>query len=684
MNNLSIHFKLLFLIFFLTLFVSCTNKDDYKLSSDEITFEVNDRLFTRINSADKSLEIGKSFEPSEFIIIGQDTLKEFHLISSEKINNEDLTKLVVTGELKNEKYNILKSAVFTFNKSFPKLISVKVNYKNNGNSDLKISEWVNNAYTFSVSDSSEIVWSFQGASYPERPDWVLKVPNNFHQENFMGMNASDYGGGTPVVDIWNKNIGIGIGLLELVPKLVSLPVSRDNNIVKVNVNDKKEILLKPNESFVTFETFISMHKKDYFETLSNYSSLLQKRGLKFKEIDDAAYEPIWCAWGYERNFKVQDVLNTLPKVKELGLKWAVLDDGWQTSEGDWYLNPKKFPNGDSDMINFVDRIHQQGLKAKLWWAPLAVDPETDLFKNQKDLLLVNKEGNYQDITWWDSYYLCPAYQGTIDYTNNLVKKFISDWGYDGLKIDGQHLNAAPPCYNPLHNHKYPEESVEAMPQFYDEIYKTVININKQAVVEICPCGDSYSFFMLPNINQTVSSDPISSWQIRTKGKSIKAMMGARAPYYGDHVELSSTREDFASTVGIGGVVGTKFTYPVGIYINTESGDVSLTPEREKKWKKWISIYNTNMLSKGDYIGNLYDIGFDRPETHVVQKDDTMFYSFYADTFNGKIELRGLDRSKEYLVYDYVNNNEMGEIKGNDPHFNTEFNDYLLVKVTPIN
>ena len=246
------------------------------------------------------------------------------------------------------------------------------------------------------------------------------------------------------------------------------------------------------------------------------------------------------------------------------------------------------------------------------------------------------------------------------------------------------MNAAPPCYNPLHNHKYPEESVEAMPKFYDEIYKTVININKQAVVEICPCGDSYSFFMLPNINQTVSSDPISSWQIRTKGKSIKAMMGARAPYYGDHVELSSTREDFASTVGIGGVVGTKFTYPVGIYINTESGDVSLTPEREKKWKKWISIYNTNMLSKGDYIGNLYDIGFDRPETHVVQKDDTMFYSFYADTFNGKIELRGLDRSKEYLVYDYVNNNEMGEIKGNDPHFNTEFNDYLLVKVTPIN
>ncbi len=51
----------------------------------------------------------------------------------------------------------------------------------------------------------------------------------------------------------------------------------------------------------------------------------------------------WCAWGYERNFTIEEVLGTLPKVSELGYQWATLDDGWQTAEGDWYLKSDKIP-----------------------------------------------------------------------------------------------------------------------------------------------------------------------------------------------------------------------------------------------------------------------------------------------------------------------------------------------------
>ena len=41
----------------------------------------------------------------------------------------------------------------------------------------------------------------------------------------MGMNSDDYGGGTPVSDVWRRDAGIGVGHIELVPKLVSIPVS---------------------------------------------------------------------------------------------------------------------------------------------------------------------------------------------------------------------------------------------------------------------------------------------------------------------------------------------------------------------------------------------------------------------------------------------------------------------------
>jgi alpha-galactosidase len=76
----------------------------------------------------------------------------------------------------------------------------------------------------------------------------------------------------------------------------------------------------------------------------------------------------------------------------MGYKWATLDDGWQTAEGDWFLNPKRFRNGDSDMKKFVDEIHRYNLKAMLWWAPLAVDPATELIKNHPEYLLLNKDG----------------------------------------------------------------------------------------------------------------------------------------------------------------------------------------------------------------------------------------------------------------------------------------------------
>ena len=55
----------------------------------------------------------------------------------------------------------------------------------------------------------------------------------------------------------------------------------------------------------------------------------------------------------------------------------------------------------------------------------------------------------------------------------------------------------------------------------------------------------------------------------------------------------------------------------------------LTPEKEQLWRKWIALYRKNMLSKGQYRGELYDIGFDKPEAHVVTAGGKLHYAFYA-------------------------------------------------------
>jgi alpha-galactosidase len=276
--------------------------------------------------------------------------------------------------------------------------------------------------------------------------------------------------------------------------------------------------------------------------------------------------------------------------------------------------------------------------------------------------------------------MSPVYDKTIDHTKGVLKMFLKDWNYDGLKMDGGFLNAVPPDYNPVHKLKYPEQSFENLPLFFQMIYETAKSYKPNAVLQICPCGAAMSFFTMPWTNQTVASDPASSWQMRLKGKTYKALLGKTA-YYGDHVEVSDGGNDFASQIGIGAVLGTRFTWPKDNPYATE-GKFVLTAENEVIWKKWIKIYNQKMLPTGNYLGGLYDIGYDKPEAHVIQKADTLFYAFYAKSWEGKIQLRGLAKGS-YSVRDYVNDVGYGKVNGPDCSINADFTRSLLLQVVPV-
>ncbi len=564
---------------------------------------------------------------------------------------------------------------------FPNLAVFDVSYTNIGKSELTILEWNNNAYTIDAQRAPAEVpfWSFQSGSYERRPNWIVPLRTGFSQENYLGMNASDYGGGTPIIDVWRRDVGIGVGLVEPRPHLISLPVSMPNaQQAQVSVRYRRDLSLLPGESFHTFRSFVAVHEGDYFQTLLTYRRFMSKQGFQMAKAPESAFGAIWCAWGYGRNFKPQQVYDTLPTVKSMGFTWVTLDDGWQNNYGDWQLDPKKFPRGDADIKAMVDRIHQEGFKAQLWWSPLSAVPESKLLTNEPDLALENQDGSRRKISWWNSYYLCPANPRVVAYHKELVRKILVDWGFDGLKLDGQHMNGVPACYNPAHHHKRPEDSVEALPDFFREIYDAAQSAKPGSLVEFCPCGTSYSFFTMPHFNMSVASDPTSSFQVRSKGKTIKGLMGDDVPYFGDHVELSDNHDDFASTLGIGGVVGTQFVLPSLV---EKHGRFDLTPDREKSFQKWIELYQEKGLSRGQYLGTLYDIGFDLPEAHVIRKDKKMYYAFFAETWKGTLELRGLD-DRAYHVVDYVDGKDFGIVQGPVAHLSTDFSKHLLLEATP--
>lgn len=653
------------------------------VEGQNLRIEFNNRLYSRIvatiGGQDKILG---DYSPSETVSLDGKDITDFSF--------QDITQSAVsTGLGAGTQYKITgnhpplqKTVSVTVYDDFPDMAVFDVLYTNTGDSPVTIEQWANNRYSIDANWQTEVpFWSFQDASYESRPDWVLPLDPGFEQENYLGMNASDYGGGTPVVDVWRTDVGLAVGHLEMVPKLVSLPVTMPDSLhATLGVTySHNATTLAAGGSVNTFTTFAAVHTGDYFATLRSYRDMMLKRGIKFRETPETAYEPIWCAWGYGRDFTIDQVTASLDKVQEMGFDWAVLDDGWQVAEGDWRPNQKHFPKGDESMKAFVDKIHDHDLKAKLWWAPLAADSGSYVMEKHPEYLLKNKDGSLQHISWWDSYYLCPADEDVQQYTKELVQKILGEWGYDGLKIDGQHLNGAPPCYNPLHHHDRPEESVEAVPEFFRIIYEAALEINPNAVVEICPCGTGYNFFTMPYMNQSVASDPTSSWQIRLKGKTFKALMGPSAPYYGDHVELSTTGEDFASTVGIGGVIGTKFTV---LPNSKRDSTFYLNESREQKWAQWMDIYESRMLPTGEYRGTLYDIGFDKPEGHAVAKNGKMYYAFYAEDWDGSIELRGLESGVTYQITDYVHGKDIGTVSGPTGRLDAQFTDYLLLEAAP--
>ena len=315
------------------------------------------------------------------------TWSDFAVTSAHR---ETVSDAFGTGErlsLTGQSGELRKSVSVTIYADFPSLAIFDVEYSNEGATQLTIRGWTNHQYSLTsvATARGSAFWSYQSGSYEKRPDWVLPLRPGFRQENYLGMNASDYGGGTPIVDVWRKDVGLAVGHVEPGPRLISLPVSMpDARHARLAVRSTRDRTLEPGETFHTLRTFVSVHQGDYFRTLTEYRRLMVRQGFQMATAPDSAYGPIWCAWGYGRSMKLKQVYDTLPTVKKMGFAWVTLDDGWQNNYGDWEVDPKKFPHGDADMKAFVDRIHEEGFIAQLWWSPLSAVPDSKLLKDHPD------------------------------------------------------------------------------------------------------------------------------------------------------------------------------------------------------------------------------------------------------------------------------------------------------------
>jgi alpha-galactosidase len=591
---------------------------------------------------------------------------------------------------------------------FPNILLSTVEYKNTGASDVIIEKSVNQRRRLSAKVSARLadakaqpwqMWSFHGASYNWGKDDVVKLTPAFSQPNLMGEAVKGgYGGGIPVVAFWTQQVGEAIGHVETIPISAAIParVAADGR-VNAEVDYAANITLKPGDTYSTPRSFVSVFAGDFYEPLRIWSSVLQKEGWELPKPSSEAYNVSWCGWGYEADVTPAQMLGTVPKLKEMGIKWVTLDDRWFDNYGDWNPRTDTFP-GDS-VRKMADDFHKEGMLAQLWWLPLAVEDGegkyeahkyaiSQIVKEHPEWLILDKNGKHARMTRGLAV-LCPAVPEVRAYHKQLTEKFIRDWGFDGSKLDN--IYSVPACYNPAHHHKSPQDSVNAMGDVYKEIFQTTRAIKPQSVTQSCPCGTPPSLAWLPFMDQAVTADPVGAVQVRRRIKMYKALLGPESAVYGDHVELSAMNkvgndwkehgDDFASTIGAGGVVGTKFVWPDP---GPKFKDVNLTAEKEEHWKKWIGVYNEKMLSKGEFR-DLYVTGYDAPEAYAIAKDGAMYYAFFAPSdaaWKGVVELRGLKPGK-YRVSDYGEPKDLGTVEAATDgvaKLPAEFKDHLLLEI----
>jgi alpha-galactosidase len=600
---------------------------------------------------------------------------------------------------------------------FPRLALLSATFRNAGNSDVPLESVTLQRHTFeSPADSqnpSRVLWSFDGASLKWGNDEIFPVPAKYQQENPFGApvpvkdDLGHVGGGVPVVAFWSKNVGEAIGHVETLPLVLSIPVHAEGGRVDASVQIPAKTTLKPGEVFSTPRTFLAIYSGDFYEPLSLWSNVIEKEGLSKPSNNDENYAVSWCGWGYEFGVTPKQMLDTIPKLKELGIHWATLDDGWFNNYGDWEPRQAAFPgNAIQDMVR---RFHDQGIRIQLWWLPLAVEDGqngyggrkfvvSEVVKEHPDWLILDENGKPAHMAR-NLAALCPALPEVQNYYKQVTERFIRDWGFDGHKLDN--IYTTPPCYNPKHHHKSPYESVYAMGEVYKTIFETTRALKPDSVTQSCPCGTPPSLAWLRYMDQAVTADPVGSIQVRRRIKMYKALLGPHAAVYGDHVELTRITntftdneqdlgQDFASTLGTGGVLGTKFTWPdygpkfKNVYLNQQKGE---------HWKKWIHLYNEKLLSKGNFL-DLYVYGFDVPEAYAIEKNGNMYYAFYvapskeqgkaahaSQPWSGEVELRGL-ATRPYRVTNYVNQKDLGIVNGPTAKLKVDFNDHLLLEATP--
>jgi len=392
------------------------------------------------------------------------------------------------------------------------------------------------------------------------------------------------------------------------------------------------------------------------------------------------------SWG--SGMQVDDALarRMIAESKELGLEMFHLDAGWFRGVGDWYPDPKKFPQG---LVAIADEAHKQGLRFGIWvdWTQAALDTEPGALNVRDPKVrdwLVTDLGPSWKPEEFKGQTIDLGEPAAHDYAAKEVKRIVEDYHLDMLEHDGYLV--AQGCIRENHPHAAPNRSTmrvihdwgsdfvlasnstdvsyHAVRAYYD-IYEKLRRDHPGLLFEICNDGgrmvDFGSAAHGDYFSITDTYDPLSN---------------RRAFYDTSHVLPSAMLESYVEKWPVPKLENLLYMLRSGMmgWVTIMLDTTAWTPEQHEAARKAIALYKQELrpLIRGAQLYHVSDrpdgVHWDAMEYWDPGHGKGVVFAFrgtVADESAHRFVLSGLDPGKRYRLHFYDGSSPDSEAAGRD-------------------
>ncbi len=207
-------------------------------------------------------------------------------------------------------------------------------------------------------------------------------------------------------------------------------------IIRANVPDREIIFERDLEGVIIDKEYTLIDVVNYHGNEKDvYDKYFAEMNIKKPRVGRTNGYTTW--YNYYADIKEDIVVNDLEALSKVDSKIDIfqVDDGYQTAVGDWLsIDSQKFPNG---MKYIADSIHDKGMKAGLWLAPLSAQTKSKVAKEHPDWLIKDKYGKKVvcGVNWGGFYGLDLENSEARKYIKNFFDVILNEWGYDMVKLD---------------------------------------------------------------------------------------------------------------------------------------------------------------------------------------------------------------------------------------------------------